>query len=162
MQPNEIKSAVLSNTDELGSLASEKTYRRFTETPNMTTYINESTHSADKRDMVQLKRALPVRAGQFRGAMRSSIKKTVDYDVSAATGDKELVSPLIVELSVSVPMGIKGPFEGGYTISQEVLRQIWDLVGLLQKKVHVDSTSTDLVTMHDDHKLNTLFLVGEI
>lgn len=134
-------------------------FRRFSETPHQTTYIDETTHAPNARNMVQLKRSLPVRAGQFRGALRSAIKLTRDHTVATASGDAELVSPLIVELSVSVPMGMKLP--EGVTQKMEILRAVQDVFGLFNAKVDLPNEDPSVIYDEDEH-LNQLFLIGEI
>jgi hypothetical protein len=82
-----------------------ETLNRHEETVNRTTYVVDGTHTLTTRDQVQLYRTYPKRSGASRGTARSSIKITNDISVDNADGSGEIVLPLIIECSFSVPVG---------------------------------------------------------
>jgi hypothetical protein len=102
MQSNSITLAVdLANS---GS-TTNKVYSRFEEQVNKTTY-NGPGHTLSERVTMQFYRTLPKRAGNFLGSAKTAVKFTFDKKVDNADGTGELVAPLIVECSFSVPVGV--------------------------------------------------------
>lgn len=81
-----------------------KEYTRHEETLNRSTYIG-SDHTLASRDTLQLYRTPAKRAGQYLGSAKSSVKATYDVAVPNADGSGNVTSPVIMELSASVPVG---------------------------------------------------------
>ncbi len=100
MLPNTITLAVdlLNNgttTDEL--------FSRLEELVNRSTYRGPN-HSTSARNIMQFYRTLAKRSGNFLGASKVAVKFTEDQTVLGADGNS-IVSPLIAELNVSIPVG---------------------------------------------------------
>lgn len=102
MQPNELNLYV----DELndGNTVLQP-YMRYEEQQNRTTYIG-ATHTPDARDTITLYRSFPTKSGNFKGAAKSSVKLTEDATVSGVDGSTSLTSPIIAEVSFSLPVGV--------------------------------------------------------
>lgn len=93
--------------EETGDLLPAASYviRRHEESANRTTYVDDTTHSVAQRDQVQFYRTFPKRSGSSRGSAKVSFKLTRDVTVPNASGDGEIVLPLIGECSFSLPVG---------------------------------------------------------
>lgn len=63
-------------------------------------------HSLDSRDTLDVYRTYPTRNGNYRGVAKSSLKFTLDLSVAGVDSTTSLISPLIVELSMSKPLGV--------------------------------------------------------
>lgn len=101
MQPNEITLAV----DVLNNGTTEnQTYARFEEFLNRSIYIG-SDHSLCLRNTLGLYRTLPKQSGNFKGVAKSSFKFSQDVVVDGVDGVSSITSPLILEVSFSVPVG---------------------------------------------------------
>lgn len=101
MQDNSLTLAV----DELNNASTtDHVYSRFEEYQNRSVYIH-SGHSLDARDTLSLYRTFPKAAGNFKGMAKSAIKFSKDQEVTGVDGVSTLVSPLIVEVSFSIPVG---------------------------------------------------------
>lgn len=100
MQTNEFTLAV--DTANTGS-TTDKTYTRFEENLNRSKYI-AAGHTLFSRDTLDLYRTSPKISGNFRGTAKSSVKFTTDITVAGVDGS-DLVAPVIVECSFSVPVG---------------------------------------------------------
>lgn len=101
MQPNTITLSVdlLNNgtpTDEV--------FTRQEELVNRSTYRGPN-HSLQARNMCQLYRTLPKRAGNFLGTAKLSLKFTHDITVVGADGNN-LSAPAIGEVVFSLPVGM--------------------------------------------------------
>lgn len=72
--------------------------------PNRTRYISPS-HTLLGRDVLDFYRTPPKKAGNFNGVAKSGFKFTTDAVVPAADGVSTVVSPLIGEVSFSLPLG---------------------------------------------------------
>lgn len=79
--------------------------RRYEESLNRTTYVAPA-HSLTKRDKLTFARTLPKQNGNFRGQAKSSFKFTQDMVVEGVDASTEITSPLIIEVSVSLPVGV--------------------------------------------------------
>lgn len=101
MQINEFTLAV--DTANTGS-TTNKTYKRYEENLNRSKYI-ATGHTLSSRDTLDLYRTFPKVSGNFRGVAKSAIKFTTDFTVGGVDGN-DVVAPVIVECSFSVPVGI--------------------------------------------------------
>lgn len=72
---------------------------------NRSVYIGEN-HQLTARDTLSLYRSFPKAAGNFPGVAKSSIKFSMDHVITGVDGISQLTSPIIVEVSFSVPVGI--------------------------------------------------------
>jgi hypothetical protein len=86
--------------------AADYVLRRHEETINRTTYVDDTTHSVASRDQVQFYRTFPKRAGSSRGSSKCAVKFTRDVLVPNASGDGDIVLPLIGEVTFSIPVGV--------------------------------------------------------
>jgi hypothetical protein len=102
MQPNTISLDV----DTLNDTAAVVTevYTRFEEYLNRSKYIGEN-HSLASRDELTLYRTFPKQAGNFKGVGKSAVKFAVDITVPGVDASTTLTSPIIMEISFSVPVG---------------------------------------------------------
>lgn len=101
MQPNTITLPV----DETNTnVVVNHVLSRFEEFQNRSTYI-ESNHSVAARDQLQFYRTFPKASGNFRGTSKCSVKFTKDLQVTGVDGVSSLTSPIIVEVSFSIPVG---------------------------------------------------------
>lgn len=80
-------------------------YSRFEEYQNRSVYIG-ANHSLDSQDKLTLYRTFPKSNGNYKGVAKSSFKFSKDHLVNGVDGLAQLTSPLIVEVSFSVPVGI--------------------------------------------------------
>jgi hypothetical protein len=102
MQPNQITLAV----DELNdSNTVNHIFDRYEEYLNRSVYVEDSMHSMEARDSLGLYRTFPKVNGNFKGVSKSSIKFTKDITVDGVDGVSQLTSPIIVEVSFSLPVG---------------------------------------------------------
>jgi hypothetical protein len=97
---------IVFNVDTLNDTTTivEETYTRFEEYLNRSKYVGE-THSLSSRDELSLYRTFPKQAGNFLGVARSAIKFSYDITVTGVDGTSEITSPIIAEVSFSVPVG---------------------------------------------------------
>lgn len=101
MQDNVITLAV----DELNDTNTvNHVYSRFDEYQNRSVYTH-SAHSLAARDTLSLYRTFQKVSGNFRGVAKSSVKFTQDFVVDGVDGLSQLTSPLIAEVSFSIPVG---------------------------------------------------------
>lgn len=80
-------------------------YTRHEENTNRSTYVGPA-HALDSRNVMQFYRTAPRQNGEFRGTAKSSVKFTEDFAVNNASGTGTITSPLIAEVSFSVPVGV--------------------------------------------------------
>lgn len=80
-------------------------FSRFEEYQNRSVYT-EAIHSVIARDTLTFYRTFPKVMGNFRGTAKSAMKFSKDYSVDGVDGVASLTSPLIVEVSCSIPVGI--------------------------------------------------------
>jgi hypothetical protein len=101
MQSEEITLAV----DELNDANTvNHVYSRFEEYQNRSVYIH-SGHSLEARDTLSFYRTFPKVSGNFKGMAKSAVKFSQDVEVAGVDGVSTLTSPIIVEVSFSVPVG---------------------------------------------------------
>jgi len=81
-----------------------QTYKRYQEFENRSVYIS-SAHLPESRDMIGLYRTFPTKSGNFKGVSKSAIKLTEDVEVAGVDSSTTLTSPIIFEMSFSVPVG---------------------------------------------------------
>lgn len=94
------------NVDELNNDTTVSTpYTRFDEYQNRTVYVGEN-HTLASRDQLTLYRSFPSPSGNFKGVGKSSFKLSRDFIVDGADGVSQLVSPMIIEVKVSIPIGV--------------------------------------------------------
>lgn len=102
MQPNQITLAV----DELNDTNTvNHVYDRYEEYLNRSVYIEDSMHSMAARDSLALYRTFPKVNGNFKGVQKTSFKFTKDILVDGVDGVSSLTSPVILEVSFSLPVG---------------------------------------------------------
>lgn len=101
MQPDLITLAV--DTANTG-VTTDKDYTRYEEYQNRSVYVGE-THTPAARDTLTLYRTQPKASGNFKGTSKTAIKFSRDIAVAGVDGISTLTSPIIVEVSFSVPVG---------------------------------------------------------
>jgi hypothetical protein len=101
MQPNEITISVDVAND--ANLVNE-VYSRFEEYLNRTIYIGDN-HALASRNELALYRTFPKQSGNFKGVAKSAFKFTHDVVVPGVDGNTSLTSPIIMEVSFSIPVG---------------------------------------------------------
>jgi hypothetical protein len=80
-------------------------FSRFNEFANRSVYT-EANHQLSAKDTLTLYRTFPKPSGNFCGTAKSAMKFSQDFEVTGVDGLAALTSPLIVEVSFSVPVGI--------------------------------------------------------
>jgi hypothetical protein len=80
-------------------------FNRFEEYSNRSVYT-EDNHQLTSKDLLTLYRTFPKPSGNFKGTAKSTFKFSKDYQVLGVDGVALLTSPLIVEVSFSVPVGV--------------------------------------------------------
>lgn len=80
-------------------------FERHEEFQNRSTYIG-ALHSLQSRNTVNLYRTFPTKSGNFRGVAKSALKFTKDFVVPGVDSGVALTSPMIVEISFSIPVGV--------------------------------------------------------
>lgn len=102
---------MLSNTisvsyDALGDAQSvEKTYTRYDEYQNRTVYVGEN-HSPIDKDTLTFYRSFPKQVGNYKGVAKTSFKISKDVEVPGVDGLATFSSPVIIEVTFSVPLGV--------------------------------------------------------
>lgn len=101
MQPNTVTLAVdvLNNGTTVN-----KVYTRYEEYTNRSSYIG-ADHLPDDRNMLAIYRTFPTKSGNFKGTSKSSVKFTQDIEVAGVDSSTTLTSPMIGEVSFSLPVG---------------------------------------------------------
>jgi hypothetical protein len=101
MQDNVLTLAV----DELNDTNTvDHVFTRFEEYQNRSIYIS-ADHELTARDILGLYRTFPKQNGNFKGTGKCSMKFTCDKSVEGVDGVASLTSPIIAEVSFSVPVG---------------------------------------------------------
>jgi len=102
MQPNEITF----NVDVLNDgNTTPQVYKRFDQVGNRSVYHGAS-HAADLRDAINLYRSPATKNGNFRGVQKTAIKVTRDKLVPGVDSTTTLTSPMIGDISFSLPLGV--------------------------------------------------------
>lgn len=102
MQPNDITLPVDTENDGVG--LENQVFTRFEEHLNRSLYIGPN-HSMAGRNLLGLYRTHAKVNGNFRGVGKTSFKFTEDIIVAGVDGVSQLTSPIIVEVSFSIPVG---------------------------------------------------------
>lgn len=84
--------------------AEEIVFKRYSEYDSRTVYIAPD-HSVAMKDILTLYRTEPKAVTNYFGAAKSAMKFSKDFTVALPTGGNGR-APLIVELSLSVPVGV--------------------------------------------------------
>lgn len=101
MQPNTITLAVdVTNT----STPVDQEYSRTEEQLNRSTYRGPG-NTLQSRNILQFYRTPPKRSGNYLGSAKVALKFTQDVSVPNADGSGNVVSPLIAEVAMSIPVG---------------------------------------------------------
>lgn len=103
MQDNVLTLAVDEENDGVDPV--NHVYTRFTPFQNRTVYIH-SAHELDAREELTLYRTFPKQNGNFKGTAKCSAKFTSDQAVDGVDGVATLTSPIIAEVSFSIPVGV--------------------------------------------------------
>lgn len=82
----------------------DQVYERHREYDNRSEYIGPG-HTAASRDLLAFYTADPKQSGNYRGTRKSSVKFTEDITVAGVDGS-DIVTPIILEVSYSAPVGI--------------------------------------------------------
>lgn len=90
-------------TDIQGTPTAE-VFTRFQEFLNRTIYVG-ATNSLVSRCLLSLFRTAPKKVGNFNGVAKSAAKFTQDIEVPGVDSATTLTSPIIFELSCSIPVG---------------------------------------------------------
>lgn len=104
MQPNVITLNVDENRDGALTANVDYLYERF-DTFNSRSIFNGPSHLPDSRETLSLYRTPAKANGNFRGTQKSSFKFTTDIEVAGVDGTTTIVSPIIFEVSASIPLG---------------------------------------------------------
>lgn len=102
MQPNVITLPVDEQNDGVGLV--NHVYTRYEEYQNRAVYIM-TDHVMSARDTLALYRTFPKSSGNFKGTAKSQFKFTQDILVDGVDGVSQLTSPIIVDVSFSLPVG---------------------------------------------------------
>jgi hypothetical protein len=102
MQPNEITLGVDEAND---TVIVNHVFTRNEE------YLNRSVYQSDvsslvAKDTMTFYRTFPKSNGNFRGVAKSAVKFSKDHVVDGVDGVSQLTSPVIVEVSFSIPVGV--------------------------------------------------------
>jgi hypothetical protein len=101
MQPDSITLAVdVLNNDTTEDIDFEK----FDGSKSRSVYISEN-HSPVDRDTLMLYRGEPKQNGNFKGVLKTALKFSRDVEVEGVDETTTLKSPIITEVSFSVPLG---------------------------------------------------------
>lgn len=102
MQDNVLTLAV----DELNTdVTTNHVFTRFEEYQNRSIYIGEN-HQLSARDQLTLYRTFPKVNGNFKGTAKCAAKFSQELSVEGVDGTASLTSPIIAEVSFSVPVGV--------------------------------------------------------
>lgn len=102
MQPNEITLAV--DEDNSGVGTTNHVYTRFEEFLNRASYIS-GNHALGAKDTLGFYRTLPKTSGNFRGVAKTAVKFSQDIQVDGVDGTSQITAPIIIEVSMSLPVG---------------------------------------------------------
>jgi hypothetical protein len=92
--------------DELNdSNTVDHVFNRFDEYQNRSVY-QEDGHELTARDTLTLFRSFPKASGNFKGVAKPAFKFSKDYLVDGVDGVASLTSPMIAEVSFSIPVGV--------------------------------------------------------
>lgn len=103
MQPNLINISVDTLND--GTVVVPETYERSDEFQNRSVYSGPD-HTLLARDTISLYRSYPTKNGNFNGVAKTAVKLSKDHSVPGVDGVSTLTSPVIIEVSFSIPVGV--------------------------------------------------------
>lgn len=103
MLPNEITLAVDEENDGVGPV--NHVYSRYDEYQNRSVYIS-ADHSTEARDTLTFYRTPPKVNGNFRGVSKVAMKFSCETSVTGVDGVSNVIAPVIIELSCSLPVGV--------------------------------------------------------
>lgn len=132
MQPNTLTLSV--DATNGGSPANE-TYTRYEEYQNRASYIGAG-HLPDNRDTLAIYRTFPTKSGNFKGVAKSSVKFTKDVEVAGVDSSTTITSPIILDCSFSVPVGVS---------QAELVHARQRLIALLDGDAFMDSLNIQLM-----------------
>jgi hypothetical protein len=89
------------NTDS----TTDHVFNRFEEYQNRSVYTG-ANHQLTARDTLTFYRTFPKASGNFKGTAKMSFKFSTDKLVDGVDGVASLTSPIITEVSFSVPVGV--------------------------------------------------------
>lgn len=90
--------------DNSGSGTANHVYSRFETHLNRSSYIS-GNHALGARDTLTFYRTLPKSSGNFRGVAKGALKFSQDIVVDGVDGVSQITAPIIVEVSMSIPVG---------------------------------------------------------
>jgi len=102
MQPNDITLSVDEQNDGVGPV--NYVFTRYEDYQNRAVYIGPN-HSMSMRNNLTLYRTFPKISGAFRGVGKTAFKFAQDIQVDGVDGVSQLTSPIIVDVSFSIPVG---------------------------------------------------------
>lgn len=132
MQPNTVTLPV--DVANNGTIV-QQTYSRYEEDKNRTVYV-EGSHNPDNRVMLAIYRTFPTKSGNFKGVMKTAVKFTTDHQVPGVEQTSILTSPIIFELSASIPVGID---------PADVVQARQRLIALLDNDTFMDALQIQLM-----------------
>lgn len=100
----QVDQLVISVDAENNGNPADVTYDRYIENENRSVYIT-SAHVPEARDTLGLYRTFPTKSGNFKGVSKSALKFTRDIEVSGVDSSTVLTSPMIADISFSIPVG---------------------------------------------------------
>lgn len=101
MQPDSITLSVDAAND--GNPANQ-VFTRYAEYDNRSEYIG-TNHTISSKDELKFYRTQPKSSGNYKGTARSSVKFSKDFSVPGVDVTTTVVSPIIVDVSFSCPVG---------------------------------------------------------
>lgn len=135
MQPNEITLSVDELNDDTTTADADTPYTRFQEFENRSMYIGDN-HVMDARDQLGFYRTFPTVNGNFKGVLKTAFKFTRDTVVDGVDGVSQITSPLIMEVSFSIPVG---------TAEADVLKLRQTVLALLDRDDLLDPLNNQLM-----------------
>lgn len=102
MQPNEITLSVDEQNDGVDPV--NHVFSRFEQYQNRSTYVGPA-HALTSRNTLGFYRTFPKPSGNFKGVAKTSLKFTKDLAVDGVDGVSTITSPIITEVSFSIPVG---------------------------------------------------------
>lgn len=104
MQPNVITLNVDESNDGITTADVDYVYNRY-DTYSTRSIFNGDGHLPDMRKQLSLYRTPAKSNGNFRGTTKSAFKFTTDISVAGVDGTTTVTSPIIFEVSASIPLG---------------------------------------------------------
>lgn len=124
-QPNEI---VLAVDEAANDTLVNCTYTNYHRYENRSVYISED-HTPLLRDTMTLYRSTPKSNGNFPGVSKTAVKFSKDVEVTGLDGVTTVKSPIIFEVSASIPLGATA---ADVLIAQQRIVAIMDMSTVIQ------------------------------